>query len=127
MTDDGLRKIVEEHWAALDSGQSTSEHRIRVSQLPVATGHGPVAAAVDHDGHRHVLIPIHAYRKVRAGLDGPVLQLRKRALEDEDTYQTYADLACLQPDLNDLFTGLCVDVLSEVEKLPENPIKALYR
>ncbi|MFF3322088.1 PD-(D/E)XK motif protein [Streptomyces sp. NPDC002889] len=127
MNDDALRKLVEERWAVLDAEQTTGESRLRVSQLPVVAEHGPLAVAVDHDGHRHVLVPIHAHRKIRPGLDGPVLRLRKRALEDEETYQTYADLACLRNDLSDLFTELCVDVLGAVEGLPENPVKALYR
>lgn len=127
MNDDALRKLVEERWAALDAEQTTSKRRLRVSPLPFVTQHGPPAVAVDHDGYRHLLVPIHAHRKVRPGLDGPVLQLRKRALEDEETYQAYADLACLRNDLGDLFTELCVDVLGAAEELPENPVKALYR
>ncbi|MGW5608864.1 PD-(D/E)XK motif protein [Streptomyces sp. NPDC003753] len=127
MNDDVLRELVEQRWTALETEQTTGEHRLRVSQLPVTTEQGLLSAAVDHDGHRHILVPIPTHGKIRSGLDGPVLQLRKRPLEDAETYQTYADLACLRPDLNDLFTELCVDVLSAAAKLPENPVKALYR
>lgn len=127
MNEDALRKLIEDRWTALNAEQTTGERSLRVSQLPVAGNSGPLAVAVDHSGHRHVLVPIHAHRKVRPGLDGPVLRLIKRALEDEETYQTYADLACLRDDLNDLFTELCVDVLGAVEELPDNPVKALYR
>lgn len=126
MTDGSLRSLLEEHWAALEAEQATAEHRLRVSELPVVTAGGPLAIAVDHDGYRHVLVPIPAHRKIRPGMDGPVLRLRKQALEDEETYQTYTDLACLRGDLNDLFTGLCADVLGAVEGLPGNPVKALY-
>ncbi|MDQ1010582.1 hypothetical protein QFZ82_005067 [Streptomyces sp. V4I23] len=127
MNDRSLRECIEERWTALEAEHTTSERRFRVSSLPVVTVHGSLAVAVDHDGHRHVLLPIPANRKVRPGLDGPVLQLRKRALEDEETYQNYADLVCLRDDVSDLFTKLCVDVLQAAEDLPENPIKALYR
>ncbi|MET9814131.1 PD-(D/E)XK motif protein [Streptomyces sp. NPDC006355] len=127
MSDEAFRRLTEQHWTALEAQPTTGEHRLRVSQLPAMTDHGPLAAAVDHEGHRHLLVPIDTHRKIRAGVDGPVLQLRKRPLEDENTYQMYADLACLRGDLNDLFTRLCVDVLSTVEKLPADPIKALYR
>jgi hypothetical protein len=127
MTDDSFRRLVEEHWIVLEAEPTTGERRLRVSQLPVTTDHGPLGVAVDHDGNRHVLVPVHAHRKIRSGLDGPVLQLRKRPLEDEETYQTYADLACLRDDLNDLFTELCVDIVSAAEKMPGNPVKALYR
>ncbi|MGW7819082.1 PD-(D/E)XK motif protein [Streptomyces puniciscabiei] len=126
MNDEAFRKLVEEHWVALEAEQTTGERRLRVSQLPVMTAQGALAAGVDHDGYRHVLVPVHTHRKLRTSPDGPVLRLRKRPLEDDETYQTYADLACLRTDLNDLFTDLCVDVLSAVAALPGNPVKALY-
>ncbi|OAH13400.1 PD-(D/E)XK motif protein [Streptomyces jeddahensis] len=127
MNEDTLRRLVEEHWTALEAEQTTGEHRLRVAQLPVITEGGPLAVAIDYEGHRHVLVPVHANRKIRPGMEGPVLRLRKRALEDEETYQQYADLSCLRNDLSDLFTELCVDVLGAAEELPENPVKALYR
>ncbi|MFD4376319.1 PD-(D/E)XK motif protein [Streptomyces sp. NPDC058486] len=127
MSDEILRSLVEERWTALEAEQTTGERRLRVSHLPIVVEHdNPLAVAVDHNGHRHVLVPIPAHRRVRLGLDGPVLQLRKRPLEDDETYQTYADLACLRSDLNDLFTELCVDVLGTAEGHPENPLKALH-
>ncbi|MFF1765234.1 PD-(D/E)XK motif protein [Streptomyces sp. NPDC058249] len=127
MNDDALRTLVEERWTVLEAEQTTGERRLRVAQLPGETKDSPLMVAVDHDGHRHLLVPIHPQRKVRPGLDGPVLTLRRRTLEDEATYQTYADLACLRNDLSDLFTELCVDVLGATTELPENPVKALYR
>jgi Putative PD-(D/E)XK family member, (DUF4420) len=126
VTDEAFRKLVEAHWVALEAEQTTGERRLRVSQLPVMTMQGTLAAGVDHDGYRHLLVPVPTHRKLRTSPDGPVLRLRKRPLEDDETYQTYADLACLRTDLNDLFTDLCVDVLSAVPTLPENPVKALY-
>lgn len=126
MNEDELRSLVEQHWIALEAEQSSGERRLRVAELSAA-GTGPLAVAVDHEGHRHLLVPIHTHMKVRTGLDGPVLRLRKRPLEDADTYQTYADLGCLRDDLSDLFTELCVDVLEEAAELPDNPVKALYR
>ncbi|MEV6959723.1 PD-(D/E)XK motif protein [Streptomyces sp. NPDC051207] len=127
MSDEAFRKVVEETWTALEARPTTAEHRLRVSHLPVETAQGPLAAAVDHEGHRHLLVPIETRRKVRTGLDGPALQLRKRPLEDEDTYQTYADLTCRRRDLNDVFASLCVDVLDTVGKPAGDPVKALYR
>ncbi|WP_406202196.1 MULTISPECIES: PD-(D/E)XK motif protein [unclassified Streptomyces] len=127
MNEEALRKLIEDRWTALEAEQTTGERRLRVSQLPGAGESGALAVAVDHSGHRHVLVPIHAHRKVRPGLDGPVLRLVRRALEDEETYQAYADLVCLRNDLSDLFTELCVDVLGAVNELPGNPTRALYR
>ncbi|MGW2958262.1 PD-(D/E)XK motif protein [Streptomyces sp. NPDC001220] len=127
MTSDAFRRIVDEHWTALEAAPASGEGRLRVSQLPVTTGQGALVAAVDHDGCRHVLIPVPSHLKVRSTLNGPVLQLRKRPLEDDETYQTYADLACLRSDLNDLFTELCAEILSATEKASGAPVKALYQ
>ncbi|WP_327275035.1 PD-(D/E)XK motif protein [Streptomyces sp. NBC_01224] len=126
MNDETLRRIVGDSWTSLEAEQTSGERRLRVTALPVDTEQGPLVAAVDHHGYRHLLVPIHAHRKIRLGLDGPVLQLRKRALEDEESYQNYADLGCLRNDFRDLFTELCVDVLSATREMPENPVKALY-
>ncbi|MEI7035025.1 PD-(D/E)XK motif protein [Streptomyces pratensis] len=126
MSDETLRRIVENSWHALEAEQATAERRLRTTPLPVDTEQGPLTAAVDHDGHRHLLIPVPANRKIRTNPDGPVLRLSGRALEDADTYQSYADLMLLEGDFGDLFTGLCVDVLDATRESPHAPIKALY-
>jgi hypothetical protein len=126
MTDETLRRTLAAGWATLESESTSGEHRLRISPLPVDTAQGPLVAAVDHDGYRHLLIPVDANRKIRPGIDGPVLHLVKRPLEDEVSYQTYADLGCLRHDLRDLFSDLCLDILITARQAPENPVKALY-
>ncbi|MFJ9536426.1 PD-(D/E)XK motif protein [Streptomyces sp. NPDC101225] len=127
MSKEALRKLVEERWTALAAEEVSGERRLRISELSASGGGEPLALAADHEGHRHLLVPIDPHRKVRRGTDGPVLRLYKRALEDDETYQTYADLACLHSDFADLFAELCVDVLSAAAALPHNPVKALYQ
>ncbi|MBO2461449.1 PD-(D/E)XK motif protein [Actinomadura violacea] len=121
---DSLRKLVERHWVELEAEPVSGERKLRVANLPGGTR---LAVAVDHEGHRHILVPVGSHQKVRRGLDGPVLLLRKRPLEDSESYQPYADLACLRPDLNDLFSALCADVLETTESFASTSIKALYR
>jgi hypothetical protein len=127
MSKEAFRKLVEERWSALAAEATSGERSLRLSELPAVGVGEPLAVAVDQDEHRHLLVPIHPHRKVRPGLDGPVLRLYKRALEDAETYQTYADLTCLHSDFSDLFTELCVDVLCAAGALPHNPVKALYQ
>ncbi|WP_327392464.1 MULTISPECIES: PD-(D/E)XK motif protein [unclassified Streptomyces] len=112
-----FRAAVEDRWRDLADAPSSSSNRLRTAPLPVSTPNGPPLAAVDHEGHRHLLVPIASNQQVRRGMDGPVLVLRKRPLEDAETYQSYADLGCLRHDLDDVFTGLCEDVLEEFEGL----------
>ncbi|MEU0921010.1 MULTISPECIES: PD-(D/E)XK motif protein [Streptomyces] len=126
MSDEALRRIIEDNWNALEAEQTTTERSLRAGPLPVHTEEGPLVAAVDHDGYRHLLVPVPANRKIRSSPDGPVLRLSKRALEDADTYQNYADLTLLQGDFGDLFTELCVDVLNATRSFPHSPVKALY-
>lgn len=124
---DSLRDLVNRHWRELESVPVSGERRMRVSELPVDTARGKLAAAVDHEGHRHLLVPIASNQAVRRGLDGPALVLTKRPLEGEDTYQVYADLGCLRADLNDLFIMVCADVLKTTDTMPDNPLKVLHR
>lgn len=124
---DSLRRLIEQRWNELEAVPVSAERRMRVTELPVETDRGNLAAAVDHEGHRHLLVPIASSQVVRRGLDGPALVLKKRPLEGKDTYQVYADLGCLRADLNDLFRMVCADVLTATRALSDNPLKALYR
>lgn len=124
---DAHREAVTRLWSGLEAEQVSGTRRLRVAPLPVDSVNGPLSVAVDAERHRHLLVPIESSQRVRRGLAGPVLVLRRRPLEDEHTYQVYADLGCLRPDLNDLFTLLCADVLRVAESFRANPIKGLYR
>lgn len=83
-------------------------------------------AAIDQDGLRHLLVPIEPHTILKKGLNGPGLVLRSRPLEDGESYQTYADLSCGRSDLNDLFAGLCANVLKLIAAEPGDPIKILH-
>ncbi|QNS05997.1 PD-(D/E)XK motif protein [Streptomyces xanthii] len=127
MSTDSWRDLLDERWAELEAEPVTAERRLRVTDLSIGTDDGALMAAVDYEGHRHLLVPMKSRQQLRRGPDGPVLKLRKRPLEDETSYRTYADLSCLERNLNDLFATLCSDVLDTAEQLPANPVKALYR
>lgn len=124
---DGYRDLIDHHWRELESRPVSRARRLRVAELPLGDEHDGLAAAVDYEGHRHILVPIASQQSVRRGVDGPVLLLRKRPLEGDDSYQVYADLGCLRTDLNDLFTMLCADVVRTAGAIPGTPLKALYR
>lgn len=126
MTDLGRRAELDEHWRQLGLGRPTKEGALRVSDLSVETARGAVSTGIDSAGCRHLLVPIGSHQVVRKGIDGPVLQLRSRPLESENEYQNYADLACLQPAFDGVFTTLCIDVLEAISSSTSNPIKGLY-
>jgi hypothetical protein len=121
-----LRGVLDEHWKQLESTAPSSTRHLRTSELPSVSDSGRLLVAVDHDGLRHLLVPLTTRQRVRRGSTGAALNLRERALEDDETYGRFADLCCSRPDLNDVFTGLCSDVLTVVEDNPSRPLKAMY-
>ena len=121
-----LREILDEHWKQLDESAPSTAHHLRTSELPSTSESGRLLAAVDHAGLRHLLVPLTVRQRVRRGATGAVLNLRERSLEDNESYGRYADLCCSRADLNDVFTGLCGDVLTMVEGNPSRPLKAMY-
>lgn len=121
-----LRKVVDDHWERLEEERASGPEHVRTSDLPVTTPLGPLLAAVDHVGNRHVLVPLTAHQHVRPDRGGAALTVRERPLENGEVYERYADLGCLRRDLDEVFTGLVADVLAAVEDAPERPLKALY-
>ncbi|MEU5758608.1 PD-(D/E)XK motif protein [Nocardia sp. NPDC047648] len=122
-----IRDVLDDHWRRLENCPPSMSSVVAVSELPVPTPNGSLAAAIDSGRNRHLLVPVGAHQNVRKGLNGPVLMLNKRTLDDDRTRHDYADLACLRSDLSDIFTTLCADVLIATEAAPENPLKVLNR
>ncbi|MFF2390976.1 PD-(D/E)XK motif protein [Nocardia sp. NPDC058114] len=122
-----LKEVLDDQWRRLERRPSAEASVVTVSDLPVPTANGSLAAGLDSEGSRHLLVPIGAHQVVRKGLNGPVLQLRKRTLEHDGRVQDYADLTCLRRDLNDIFATLCADILVATEESSGNPVKVLYR
>jgi hypothetical protein len=121
-----LRKVVDDHWALLEEKRTSGPQHVRTSELPVTTPLGPVLAAIDHPGLRHILVPLNADQRIRRDRGSTALTLRERPLENGEVYERYADLGCVRRDLDEVFTGLVADVLAAVEEAPERPLKALY-
>ncbi|MEV0851763.1 PD-(D/E)XK motif protein [Nocardia fluminea] len=122
-----LEKVLDDQWRLLQRRPSRDASVVTVSDLPVPTPSGSLAAGLDSEGNRHLLVPIGAHQIVRKGLNGPVLRLSKRTLEHDSKFQDFADLACLRADLNDIFATLCADILYATEESPGNPVKVLHR
>lgn len=121
------RSSFEAHWTRLLGRPPSSITGFRVHELAHETPWGSVTLAVDAEAVRHLLVPILSSTRVRTGLDGPGLALRKRVLEDRDSHTTYADLSCLRHELDYLFDDLCGDVLDELADLEEQPLRAVYQ
>jgi hypothetical protein len=114
-------------WSVLASRPPGTATTYRTQALSVEVHEGAVLVGLDAQDRRHLFIPIPASTRLRKGLDGPGLMLRKRALEDEAVFQYYADLACLNPGIDDLFEELCDEVIEALHEGTSSPTKALYR
>jgi hypothetical protein len=114
-------------WAGLRETRPSTETSLRVRELAAETAWGRLALGIDIDSSRHLLVPIASNARVRSGLDGPGLSLRRRALEDASTYTMYADLSCHRTELGYLFDDLCADVLTELKGFERQPLRALYQ
>ncbi|WP_328980605.1 PD-(D/E)XK motif protein [Streptomyces canus] len=110
-----LRSVLDEHWDRLEAEPAPHTDVLRTSVLPVETSHGPVLAAVDVTGARHLMIPLRARQRIAETPVGAALTIRERPLQNEDGYTRYADIACGRRELGDVFTGLCRDVLVALE------------
>lgn len=101
--------------------------RFRSAEIGTRTPHGPVLAAVQDDGTRHLLVPIDPRHTLKQDLDGESVTLRRRVLEDESSYRVYAALALVDDQLRDLFAALCVEVVARIEAQPSRAVAALHR
>ncbi|TFV68352.1 PD-(D/E)XK motif protein [Blastococcus sp. CT_GayMR20] len=97
----------------------------RTAPVGVDTPQGPVQAGLDAQGHRHLLVPLAPRHTLKEVVDGEAVVLRRRALEDETSYQEYASLELVDDDLGDLFTALCVEVVDRIAATPERAVAAL--
>jgi hypothetical protein len=97
----------------------------RTAPVGVETPQGPVQAGLDAQGHRHLLVPLGPKHTLKEVLDGDAVVLRRRALEDENSYQPYASLELVDDGLEDLFTSLCVEVVDRIAATPERAVAAL--
>lgn len=97
----------------------------RSVSVGIDTPHGGLQAAVDAQGHRHLLVPLAAGHSLTESLDGGAVLLRRRALEDERSYQQYASLELVDARLTDLFTALCVEVGDRIAAAPGRAVAVL--
>ncbi len=97
---------------------------MRTAVLGVDCVAGELLAGVDHDGHRHLLVPLTHLQRLRGRLDGANLRFTETPLETDDDYRRYADVYCVERQLDQLFSEVCVDVLEAVEARPNQALAA---
>jgi hypothetical protein len=123
MTVDGTQ--LQGLWSATVAQPATKA--FRTTEVGVACSRGPLLAAVDRSDRRALLIPILPKQTLKEDLDGRAVVLRRRALQDEQSYRHYACLELVDPAQDDLFTALCGEVIERVAANPDKAVAALKK
>ncbi|MEJ2888856.1 PD-(D/E)XK motif protein [Actinomycetospora aeridis] len=116
---------LEKLWSAAQAEPPTT--LFRTARTETSTPRGPVLVAVQSDGARHLLVPIDAKQTLREDVDGDAVSLRRRVLEGDGSYRTYAALALTDDRLQTLFTALCSEILVRIARTPDRAVAALRR
>jgi len=112
-------------WTAVATQPTT--RAFRTVEVGVDSVQGQLLAAVDRSDRRALLIPILAKQTLKEDLDGQAVVLRRRALEDEQSYRTYACLELVDASQDDLFTALCVEIIERIAAHPDKAVAALRK
>ncbi|MCD2116731.1 MULTISPECIES: PD-(D/E)XK motif protein [Rhodococcus] len=112
-------------WTAVSAQPATKA--FRTAEIGVDSIRGPLLAAVDRSGRRALLVPILTKQTLQEDLDGQAVVLRRRTLEDEQSYRTYACLELVDANQADLFTALCVEIIERVAAHPDKAVAALRK
>ena len=99
-------------WDELE-GQEFSADHMAVRPVGRAPG-GPMYVAVDGDRVRHLLVPADPGAKVPVDRRSKGVILIGQELEVEAGKAAFADLVCVDPNLNEVFVRLAEDVASRV-------------
>jgi hypothetical protein len=121
MTVDGSR--LQQLWAA--AGARPAASAFRTVRVGVQCAHGPVLVGVDRADRHALLVPVGSKQTLTEQVDGRAVVLRRRTLEDEEHYRTYACLELADGELEEVFTALCVEVIERIASRPDKAVRAL--
>lgn len=117
---------LEDRWSAARA--APVRRAFRTATIDVATPQGEILVALDVDDRRHLLVPIASQHTLRQDeSDGRAVLLRRRVLEDAESYQTYATLELDDDTFEDLFTTLCGEVVERIAETPDRAVAAMRR
>ena len=91
----------------------------------VAVKSGPVQLGLDAYGLRHLLIPMDRPEDVREDRRSGGVLLVRETLQIDDEEVAFADLVCQVPELAPVFERLVDDVLTRIDKDPDQPLSAV--
>lgn len=117
---------VEELFAMLGAGEKPGTGTLRAQSTAVVSEDGPLVAAVDDAGRRHLLVPAGG-RSVSPDVRSRGVRITSRVLERDGQGVRYADLECCEQRLTLVFDRLAADVLRRVEEAPGQALHVVYK
>lgn len=112
MTDWPHRVLVS--WRLLEDNSVPGRDTLVTDPLPVRVGGRALRTGLDPDGRRHLFIPVDDSEPAAVD-EGTAVRVRVRTLVVNEADELLLDVECLRPDLDDLFTDLCVQIIQAVE------------
>ncbi len=114
-------------WSRLAMGGTPMRSEFRVLDTGVAVAGGPVLYALDSQGFYHLLLPLAAEAHVPMDRRSAGVHILPRVLEERGSSAQFVDVACLRLALNEVFTHLADDMLSELLADATDPVGTCRR
>jgi hypothetical protein len=111
-------------WIMLEGGAGPALATMRVFRLDRGSDAGPGLLAIDAEGRRHLLLPLPEAGPGQEDTEGLNVQIRISRLLENGRERRFVDVICFAPELAELFTDVCADMLERVEDAPADPAGA---
>ena len=123
-----LRSELDRRWSDLAAEKDPPPGSLLTVDIPMEVGTTALLLGLGVDGRR-LLIPLSEIEMANFREDqrGASVRLRRRALASEKEEDRYAELVCLRPELNGVFTALCADLLARFEAARTDDVLRLIR
>jgi hypothetical protein len=108
-------EIIQRIWSLIPP--PAPDGSIEVRELDIsADGTANPRLTIDHQGHRHLLIPAPSSTRLIEDRRSSGVHLLSAEWGDEDIHRRFVDVVCLKPHLNGLFDLIIYEVLAEIDQ-----------
>ncbi len=112
---------VELTWGMLEI-EALEANELRVRELDgFETAAGKSLFALDAKRNRHLLLPIPARTRISEDTKSGGVHISSHYLLDQEQDRNFADVVCLKPHLNKLFSIILSEILNRLQENPERP------
>jgi hypothetical protein len=114
-------------WETLENyNLGTREYQVREAD-GFELEEGPLLIGIDKNWQRHILIPVSSRANIKEDKTSGGVQIFRKKLEDQGKTNTYVDVVCLKPHLNELFSIIANEMLQQLKLNIEQPDKTCHQ